>query len=395
MIRPIYLGIVAVNLSLLFILCGRSLAAPVCFQCHKKDIFQGTVIHQPVAAEKCSVCHNPHAAKHKGLLASSVDELCYSCHKEEKESYRKGIVHQPVRQGNCLACHSPHVSNRKGLLQGNSADSCFACHEKLPRQFKVTHRPFAKGDCSVCHQPHQAGNIQLLREENPDMLCFSCHKQQDMAKGHSEYDGKLTNCLSCHSPHGSSRVAMVREFFHQSFSDGCKACHVKGKVINDEESCLICHEQVRQQLYSTHSHLGVSSGNSCMACHSPHAGDSQSLLKGLQKQVCRECHAGTYERYLDKLYKHPIVVEGECDKCHLVHGSNRIAMTKDDGNKICSSCHESQGQFSHPVGAGINDPRTGQEMTCNSCHNPMGTDFKGNLLLSGTKDLCVQCHQDK
>jgi predicted CXXCH cytochrome family protein len=27
-----------------------------------------------------------------------------------------------------------------------------------------------------------------------------------------------------------------------------------------------------------------------------------------------------------------------------------------------------------------------------SCHNPHGTNFKGQLKLSGQEDLCVQCH---
>ncbi len=384
-------------LILAFIVTGTTvaMASSVCFQCHEKAAFQKNTTHKPVAEQRCSVCHNPHAAKHKGLLDGPVDELCFSCHKGEGESFQKGFVHQPVRQGNCLVCHTPHASHRKGLLHGKSAESCFTCHEDLPKKYKVTHRPFAKGDCSVCHQPHRAGNIQLLRVENPDSLCFSCHKNEEIGKGHTGFSGTITNCLSCHNPHGSSRAGMVREFLHQSFSDGCQACHAEGKIKDNEETCLVCHEQVRRQLFSSHNHLGISPGNSCTACHSPHAGDSQKLLKGSRMQICRNCHEDTFQRYADLLYRHPKVATGECAQCHFVHGSDRIAMTREDGNKVCSTCHETQGQFSHPVGVGINDPRTGQEMTCNSCHNPMGTDFKGNLVLSGSKDLCVQCHQDK
>jgi predicted CXXCH cytochrome family protein len=76
-----------------------------------------------------------------------------------------------------------------------------------------------------------------------------------------------------------------------------------------------------------------------------------------------------------------------------VHGSNRRAMLKLDGNAICSQCHETQGKFSHPVGEKIRDPRTGQMMTCVSCHNPHGTSFRHQLIMSGQKDLCTQCHQ--
>jgi predicted CXXCH cytochrome family protein len=68
-------------------------------------------------------------------------------------------------------------------------------------------------------------------------------------------------------------------------------------------------------------------------------------------------------------------------------------MLKDGGNKTCSRCHETQGKFTHPIGEKVLDPRSGQMVACVSCHNPMGTDFRYNLKLSGTKDLCIQCHR--
>ena len=372
------------------------IAGTVCFECHGREGFKGTVVHQPVAREQCTACHNPHAARESGLLRSKVDRLCFSCHVKEEKAFQTGFVHQPVGRGECLACHAQHASNVAGLLRGTASEGCFGCHDQLPRQFKYTHRPFAKGDCTVCHQPHQASNPKLLRQADPDKLCSSCHKGADIKKGHAAYTGELRDCLSCHNPHGSSRKGIVREFLHKSFANGCQACHKGGMATDrDEEFCLECHEPVRQQMFTSHGHLGVQAANSCLACHSPHAGDTQALLKTSTRHLCRDCHEDSMLRYVDRIYKHPKVVVGECSQCHAAHGSNRLAMLKADGIEVCTGCHESQGQFSHPVGEKIRDPRTGEAMTCLDCHNPMGTDFKGNLVMSGTKDLCVQCHQNK
>ena len=51
-----------------------------CFDCHKKEAFAQKVVHQPVAQRKCYQCHNPHVAKHEGLLPMEVGKLCVSCH---------------------------------------------------------------------------------------------------------------------------------------------------------------------------------------------------------------------------------------------------------------------------------------------------------------------------
>jgi predicted CXXCH cytochrome family protein len=41
------------------------------------------------------------------------------------------------------------------------------------------------------------------------------------------------------------------------------------------------------------------------------------------------------------------------------------------------------------------DPRTGQKMTCDSCHDPHGTQFVRFLRDDPEGKLCVGCHTDK
>lgn len=369
--------------------CTDSLAAQYCFKCHQKSAFQNANVHAPVAKNQCSACHNPHASRFKGLIQYEIKDLCYSCHQDKKKSFAQGIVHPPVKEGNCLACHDPHASAQKGLIRKEGlAKSCDACHKDSGKQHKNNHPLFAKGQCSACHQPHQSQNALLLVDE-ADALCFSCHSKPDMKQRHANYPEEIGSCLSCHSGHGSNRKALVRNVLHKPFEKGCATCHQKGK--KTMEACLSCHEPVLKEILSGHNHMSIGGTNSCLQCHSPHAGDTKNLLTSTERQVCRECHQNTFAKYENKKHKHPKTKE--CSSCHAVHGSSHLAMLKADGNAVCSKCHETQGQFTHPVGNEIIDPRNGQAVTCVSCHYPHGTDHSFNLKLSATREMCIQCHR--
>lgn len=360
-----------------------------CFGCHDAVQFSGKVVHKPVADARCDVCHNPHVARYKGLLRNRQDVLCYSCHRRQEKAFSQGIVHDPVARGKCSSCHAPHVGSRKGLIRDDPAADCFACHKKLPEKYKVTHKPYAEGRCMSCHRPHQADNLQLLADES-DHLCLSCHEDSGLEEGHSGFPGKLKNCLSCHNPHGSERAGLIRNVVHQPFKDGCGSCH-DGSVGLGMENCLKCHPDVRKQMLAPHSHLSQTNGNSCLNCHSPHAGDDENLLKGPERLLCASCHGQTMAGYRQSRFRHSDIQD--CSGCHEVHGSRNPAMIKGDGNDVCIQCHENQGKFTHPVGPGVLDRFTGQMVTCVSCHNPMGTEFEYHLVREGKKALCIVCHR--
>jgi len=362
----------------------------VCFKCHNQADYENKVTHKPVAEGRCSSCHNPHVARYKGLLNEESSKLCFSCHKKLEEVFGKasGIIHKPVKDGNCLACHDPHAAANKGLLKEKQrGEICYTCHKGLPNKFEYTHAPYAKGDCAACHKPHRADFVELLVDK-PEKICNKCHNQNLAAK-HKGYSGKLGACLTCHNPHGSSRAALIREVRHEPFTKGCKSCHSGGSVKTDK--CLECHAEIEKELYNSYNHLMNKTGNSCVDCHSPHAADTKTLLKGTPGKVCNNCHLEIFVEYAEKPYRHP--AKATCQDCHGVHGSSNLVMLKSDANSVCQGCHVSHAQFSHPVGEKIIDPRNGQPVTCVSCHNPHGTDFEFNLRLESSKDLCVQCHK--
>jgi predicted CXXCH cytochrome family protein len=381
--------ILTATLFLVLAYKGLAAAAIDCFSCHERDAFQKRVKHEPAAAGDCFSCHNPHVAKFKGLLQEKVQDLCYSCHTEAAAEQRQGFMHLPVKKGECLGCHKPHSSDQEGLLSARPSDICFTCHTGMPKSFKKTHAPYAKGKCDSCHLPHQSSHANLLIKD-VDSLCLGCHPLASVRQKHRNFPAELGNCGSCHNPHGSDRPALVRNFLHEPYADGCTDCHAGKGVPVQIDTCLECHPDVSEQMSSSHNHLIRYEDNACMACHSPHAGDDARLLKGKERHICSKCHEATFERHDTAKYSHQMT--DACNNCHAPHGSNHPAMAKAPLNTVCAECHGKHGMFTHPIGEKIFDPRTGQVLTCLSCHATKGTDNDYHTRFDRKKALCVQCH---
>jgi predicted CXXCH cytochrome family protein len=211
-------------------------------------------------------------------------------------------------------------------------------------------------------------------------------------KKHPNFPEVVKNCGSCHNPHGSDRSALVRNFLHEPYSNGCGDCHVGKNQPVLIETCLECHPEVGEKMASSHNHMVRYEDNGCMACHSPHAGDNKRLLKGKERNVCGQCHEETFARHDLAIVSHP---ETEvCNDCHDPHGSNHPSMVKGTINDVCNECHGLHGAFTHPIGENVFDPRTGQLMTCVSCHAIKGTDYEYFTRFHRKKALCIQCHEE-
>ena len=383
--------VISVLLLMLVVMQGAAEAAIDCFSCHERSAFQKRVKHEPSASGDCFSCHNPHVARFSGLLQKQTKDLCISCHEDFAGMLDQGVVHRPVINGECTGCHDPHSSDQAALLIDRPAATCFTCHAEMPRQFKNTHAPYAKGQCSSCHVPHQSRHANLLVKE-ADTLCFDCHSRGSVQQKHPNFPEEVDNCGSCHNPHGSDRRALVRNVLHAPFADGCADCHAGKGVSVTIDTCLECHPEVTEQMSSSHNHLVRYGENGCMACHTPHAGDDQRLLKGKERHVCGTCHEATFKRYETAQYSH--VMTDACNNCHAPHGSNHPAMTKAPMNEVCSECHAKHTEFTHPIGENVFDPRTGQVMTCASCHASKGTEHDYHTRFDRKKALCIQCHAE-
>lgn len=132
----------------------------LCLTCHGKDdvvdhdgkklvnmkklLAENPEQHAPVAGEECTICHNPHGAKHFGLLNqeypahfySAYDRqlygLCFECHDPElaekaqtkSTGFRDGTrnlhyvhVNKPARGRTCRACHDVHAAPQKHQIR--------------------------------------------------------------------------------------------------------------------------------------------------------------------------------------------------------------------------------------------------------------------------------------
>jgi len=363
----------------------------ICFSCHDRDAFLKKLKHEPAAVEACLSCHSPHVARFEGLLQMQVRDLCYSCHTDAAAEQLQGKVHTPVKQGECLSCHNPHAADQEGLLNDSPSGICFSCHSEMPRKYKNTHAPYGRGECSTCHRPHQSSYPNLLVGD-PETLCQGCHSLASLKQKHANFPEELGNCGSCHTPHGSDRKGLIRNVLHEPYSEGCQDCHTGKGIPVLIDTCFKCHSEIRDQMASSHNHLVRYKDNGCMACHSPHAGNDDRLLKGKERHICGQCHAATFERYDAAEFKHQMT--DACNNCHAPHGSNHPAMAKAPINQVCSKCHGEHGFFNHPIGEDVFDPRTGQMMTCASCHASKGTDFDYHTRFNRKKALCIQCHTE-
>ncbi len=382
--------------------------AKLCLSCHPdlKQRLELSYVHKPVKEGKCNECHSPHTAKYPKLLSLKVGELCYKCHEDEKKKLAYENVHSPVKNGECIKCHDPHASNNKFQLIKEGGDLCFTCHTKLKEEAGETkHVPFLRGQCLRCHDPH-ASNKKYQLVKDVKELCIGCHmiNKESVKTAHKNADMSNVDCTICHSPHGtnSTSLKMVKKFAHSPFaSKECDSCHKdlkknpKELILEGSSLCFSCHDDKKSAFESGKLHHPPVVEGKCIACHSPHASEYKSLLKGGERDICFSCHSAIKDKFKTSKYHHPDKAgDGKCTICHTPHTSNEKHLFAKEPLAVCSTCHATQGKFTHPVGAGVIDPRDKKSnVTCISCHNPHGTDIKYFLILRKDRELCVQCHK--
>lgn len=173
-----------------------------CSKCHA-PLFQRKSVHGAVPMG-CRTCHvemdaaSPHQVRGKVAkgLAGEPLALCNDCH--EKRLYEGKVVHAPVAAGICLVCHDPHASDHAGLLRKPPATLCLDCHPEIAKTPHVIAgfsrsghplgeegrerpaqdplRPGKKFYCAACHEPHRSELPALNRFPKGMSSCRNCHR---------------------------------------------------------------------------------------------------------------------------------------------------------------------------------------------------------------------------
>lgn len=389
-----------------------------CLQCHPKlqDDMASAQAHPPFQQGECVGCHDPHGADKPGLLRKDLDRRCKECHSDALEGIPQDALHTPVRQGDCQGCHQGHRSERPKLLKAQGGELCFSCHASLREpapEGAYAHAAYTQGQCTDCHGAHRSFSASFAAGSSEG--CTQCHDAEDKAfrEAHGTLVDARSSCRDCHAPHTSTLRGLLRQGSHQPVQEGkCDACHKSadgtmtlkpsvgsgpGKV-----DCLQCHASVASAGKGAGGHVERLAGQ-CLLCHTPHASDANSLLKGEVKELCLGCHPQTRrEMAFDSI--HPPAQEGKCSACHSTHASEQPKLLRQEGQVLCRSCHlEDKHRLAHPSGKDwvdpksgqrrdVIDPRTGKTLDCMSCHSPHGSPYDKLLTASGQRGLCLQCH---
>lgn len=171
-----------------------------------------------------------------------------------------------------------------------------------------------------------------------------------VADAHPVRVDEHSNCIECHADHTTG------DYVHAALNRGCISCHkidnhddasfvsVQPKESND---CRECHKAVLVR----HTHFPYASGM-CTRCHEPHAARNPRLLRTKVNDLCLDCHlqskaknasryVPTIELTVDRRFGHPYArhpvngaqdpitgVEMSCISCHLAHGGNKLHQLK-------------------------------------------------------------------
>jgi len=198
-------------------------------------------------------------------------------------------------------------------------------------------------------------------------------------------------------------TSLVREYkpttdrtnlFHNSVTEqSCTPCH-DGLPSADsgatmKADCTVCHKAIGGETY-LHSPVEM---KECASCHSWSAQKHAVVVEKGVPGVCYTCHTDRQAQVENSKSIHPVA--GDCLTCHSPHGSEHKHNLKDDVYSLCTSCHEDQ-KLNHPVGRHplrFVKLKSGDELSCVSCHNPHGSEDDHLLRFAGGgMEVCSQCH---
>jgi predicted CXXCH cytochrome family protein len=150
----------------------------LCLGCHPKILDRGyeedPMLHGAIRTGRCGGCHSPHTSDDPKLIRDTRDRICTRCHAgvlADKDGTPWSHLHGPVAAGKCTPCHElSHRHSEKAddlFLSAYPPEKiCSECHEvtdaHIPERDKVRMGRIDNG-CLGCHSPHGAGNGLMLR----------------------------------------------------------------------------------------------------------------------------------------------------------------------------------------------------------------------------------------
>ena len=124
-------------------------------------------IHKPYAeamedSRKCGVCHEGASGGYENFQAVGSD-TCLKCHKDKLTQYP--VMHGPVVAVECSLCHAAHESTVPGMLNFPAPQVCVQCHDRDLLSPNPPEHLAADSKCLSCHYGHGGPQHKLLRTQ--------------------------------------------------------------------------------------------------------------------------------------------------------------------------------------------------------------------------------------
>ena len=209
-------------------------------------------------------------------------------------------------------------------------------------------------------------------------------------------------CLQCHKSKSAGAIV------HPALDMGCQLCHEAphaeekpslSLTADMPDLCFQCHDSSSMEMASVHAPV---SAGMCASCHDPHSSNQKKLLVSTIPEVCFGCHD---EGEFTKTTEHSPSAEGQCGFCHAPHSSDNAHYLNYPLEDLCMMCHPDNISGDHVlVGLAINDvhpvngmpdpSRTGQDLSCVSCHTPHSSNHRKLFPQDDQQEnLCLLCHE--
>ena len=338
---------------------------------------------------------------------------CVTCHGDVRLAKADDLHVHEYTVGACAECHvqsnrAPVVVDRLQETRPSSAARTFSHADHLA--VGATRKAGAAADdaydelesrvCLACHehsvQPLRAPDgtamppTYVLRDDREGYLgCMSCH---DVPRFRAPDHGEWGSCVACHSfgegdlktlrPKTAVERAIVGEV--RFFMPAQRHPGISG---TPDQACSDCHRaplpetpsRIAGRRFDHASHLGPNpTAQDCQVCHSGVATAVGPTAIGL---AWDEARAGSAPA--SQLLTFDLV---SCASCH-----PGIAL---DPLSLATRARREVPTFSHADHlASSLDPRTGQPVTCTSCHDFEAEEQGGEIGVNEAARSCVQCHK--
>jgi len=286
--------------------------------------------------------------------ARHADLPCESCHENASTTRALGVAMLP-KEELCLSCHSDQ----------KDAKNCGYCHRDpgTPRSYatptvtlKFPHADHTKveGDCARCHTKLVEGDG--VRHPPTMATCTSCHEHKQQFD-----DGQ---CDKCHIDLTHFQIKPETAFSHQA---GFLRLH-DAQARSSAETCATCHDQTfcadcHARTVALPIELRFSDEVTRQFIHRADYRSRHSLEARADATSCQKCHGGSF-----------------CESCHQAQ-TFTLRGNEPGGANNLHGPHDPN-EIHDPARPGFHGKLVRQNAAaCASCHD------------QGAQSSCVQCHR--